>query len=350
MLRISCRVGRIKNICKVVDHIHDCMAKGVVSDILVSEQLMSDSLNEALVFLKGVLITYGIENNKTQKLELTSISRENIFTIGSQCLLRTDNCLPEFNNIHVFAQLLSKIAAVKLYLERKFKLDCIHRNDQRGSHKLIKNCKFSDNCYINWDNALLEQAIQNIFERILLANLRGSISLLQLVIHDIMENNLSSKVERKDITYLTIQIDKSFYEDLLKNICINAINKPIEQFIQQVINMNEELYKKILIIKQPNGVDRLVEFQKEKFDFAASDDVQCDCSSALRLLFNFNSYEPSFHKSYSSGSFIEGASSISSNSSSDISEEEVTSGSYSEEAKSSEDSVASVWVGNTLHC
>ena len=87
-----------------------------------------------------------------------------------------------------------------------------------------------------------------------------------------------------------------------------------------------------------------------KFDFSASDDFECSCSSVLKLLFNFNSYKANFHKSYSSGSFIEGASIISSNSSSDISEGEITSGSYSEEAKSSEDSVASVWVGNTLHC
>ena len=343
MLRTSYFAGRIKNTCKVVDHIYDCMANGVVSDILVSEQLTCDSLNEVLIFLKSLLITYGIEHNGKQRLELTRISRDNAFTLGSQRLLNTEHCLPDFNNIYVFAQLLSKIAAVKLCLERKFKSDFMHKNDQQDSRKSVKNCKFFDNCYINWDNALLEKTIENILERILLANIRGNISLLQLVIHDRIENNLPSKVERKDITYLTIQIDKSFYGDLLKNICINAINKPTEQFIQQVINMDEELYKKILISKEPNDVDRLVEF-------AESSDVQCCCSSVLKLLFNFNSYQASFHKSYSSGSFIEGASSISSNSSDYGSEDEITSGSYSDESKSSVDSGAIVRIGNSLHC
>ncbi len=349
MFRTSYFSGRIKNTCKVVDHIYDCMANGVVSDILVSEQLTCDSLNEVLIFLKNLLITYGIENNGKQRLELTSISRENAFTLGSQCRLNTEHCLPDFNNIYVFAQLLSKIAAVKLCLERKFKSDFMHKNDQQDSHKSVKNCKFFDNCYINWDNALLEKTIENILERILLANIRGNISLLQLVIHDRIENNLPSKVERKDITYLTIQIDKSFYGDLLKNICINAINKPTEQFIQQVINMDEDLYKNILISQEPNGVDRLVEFEKEKFDFAESSDVQYCCSSVLKLLFNFNNHSI-FHKSYSSGSFIEGASSISSNSSDYGSEDEITSGSYSDEAKSSVDLGASVWIRNSLHC
>lgn len=350
MLRTSYFAGRIKNICKAVDHIHDCMANGVVSDILVSEQLMCDSLNEALIFLKVLLIDYGQEHNRQQKLELTNISRDDSFTLCSQSLFNTENCLPDFNNIYVFARLLSKIAAVKLYLERKFKSDFMHKNDQQDSHKSVKNCKFFDNCYINWDNALLEKTIENILERILLANIRGNIILLQLVIQDRIENNLSSKVERKDRTYLTIQIGKSFYGDLLKNICINAINKPIEQFIQQVINMDEELHKKILISKQMNGVDRLVEFEKEKFDFSESIDVQCCCSSVLNLLFNFNSYKASFHKSHSSGSFIEGASSNSSNSSDYGNEDEVTNGSYSDEAKSSLDSAASIRIANSLHC